>query len=392
MFIQSTLMSKKDVDYLNLVNNVSHFYDTFGGKDRDKKKIPEMYNLEKVIEHYLRAKKKKKIYLKKGNLYIVGKYFTEGIQFVPEGEEHHFRILGIRPIDIVILKNSKDLPINSLDKSFIKVDECLRAKPGNKYSVGDCYYLILTPYKASFKKTILKSNEVPSPSSDGDHLKRENDTAREGTEDSQNILESSDFSVHRPSTHLEESNGGSDLEEKSSLSSGGDQLERVIDTAREVTIESQNLLESSDFSVHRPSMHLEVSNGGSDFEENEGDNNGKRFSEEAEGHPKRRKSNYQRSENLIVERDNGTSSNMKMNQINGQFQSMSVEATVNDQSFIGSENASVFGIRKSSCIESYNLDPDSTFEVCPDGSLSGKFSIRNQDMDPYLICYDCERL
>ncbi|GFY38211.1 uncharacterized protein TNIN_379491 [Trichonephila inaurata madagascariensis] len=339
MLIQSTLVSKEDLDYCNLVKNMTHFYDIFGGKDWDKKKVLESYDLKKVIEHYLRDKKKKKIYLKIDNLYIVGKYFTEGIQYIPEGEEHHFEILGIRPVDIFNLKSSKELPINSLDTNFIKVDECLRAESGKKYAVYSGYYLIMTPYKACFKKTIVKSSEVPSPSSDGDQLERENDTAREGTE------------------------------------------------------ESQNLLESSDFSLHRPSMHLEESNGGLDSEENVRDNNQKRFSEEPEGHPKRRKSNVQHSENLIVKRDNGTSSNMdlmKMNQVNGQFQSISVEVAVNDQSFIANGNASVFGIRKSGCIESYSLDPDSTFEILPDGSLIGKFSIRNQDMDPYIICYDCE--
>ncbi|GFQ87825.1 uncharacterized protein TNCT_374371 [Trichonephila clavata] len=378
----------KNLDYDELKRYETFFYEIFSRKN-EKREITESFDLIKAKKHYEGEKKKKHIYFKKDNLYVVKKFFTEGIQYVPEGEEHHFEVLGKRPIDIVVLKNSKELPINSINHNFVKPDELVRAEPNQIYTVGrDCcsrYYLILTPYKACFKKTITKSNEVPSLSSDGDQVLIENDIQREGTEESRN-LESSDLSVHRPSMHLEESNGGSDFEEKPSPSSDGDHLERENDTTREGMEGSRNLLESSDYSVHR-----EESKGGSDFEGKVGDKNQKRSSEKPGGQQKRRKLNDQRSENLISGRDSGTSSNMdlmNMNPINGQVQSTSVEVTVNDQSSIGSGN--VFGIRKNVCIESYRLDPDSTFEIRPDEFLSGRFTISNQDMDPYLISYECE--
>ncbi|GFU28144.1 uncharacterized protein NPIL_451431 [Nephila pilipes] len=318
------------------------YYKIFDIKENFKIKD---YTLSDVIKHFSMVQPKKKMYVKKGNTYVVKKYFTEGVQLVPEGEVHNFELLGKQPIDIFEIE--KAMPINSLRDCYKDIAKSYRLNTGNKISISpNTYYLIVAPFHASFTKTIKKLNDSDNGMS----------------------LRPDDHQI----VNLE--------------------FESERDAARGTTHEHPQSIPGPSNISTRPSITPEkVGDCCSTLEqEKKGNIREKRYLAEPEKSQKRRRFENQSSEALDARRDSANSSDMALmnfDQVNGESQSMSAEVVANGQPTIGEGNPSVFGIRKENPIESYILNGDSTFEVHPNDTLSGSFTICNNDMDPYCIRY-----
>ncbi|GBN53661.1 hypothetical protein AVEN_96985-1 [Araneus ventricosus] len=111
-----------------------------------------------IIHHFQATQPKKKLFCRYGYYYLVKKYFTEGVQYVEQGEMHTYKAIG-KPLDIYI----SDVPLDpkTFRISYESNTERERISPGETKNIAsNTYYFVIARCHTLFKKVKISTPKV----------------------------------------------------------------------------------------------------------------------------------------------------------------------------------------------------------------------------------------
>ncbi|GFT11768.1 uncharacterized protein NPIL_316131 [Nephila pilipes] len=325
------------------------------------------YSLSTVTSYLPTVLPNKRIFVKKKNRFVVKKYFTEGIQCVPEGKVHIYEPLGNQPIDI--FEFSTPLPIKSLCSNYDEIAKRRRIRPGHKViKSSHSYYVVVAPCHSSFKKIIRNSNTrgniapIPLP-----YMNQFLPTIREWSAMQANVF--------KPLSNSSGLTSAAGLQPTRSRIVRDMRCDNPSDFKQEESGGALRFMKERSAMQANACVHLPGSSGLTCTTKPQ-----PRMSQvtldmkcDNRSNFKQEKCDDRRRERSPVPRKNAV-----------QDPEVVLMDTYRDS---GIGNPSVSEIRKDSCIKYYRLHPHSTFKIQPDGLLSGSFTIHCADANPCFIEY-----
>ncbi|GBN34042.1 hypothetical protein AVEN_176278-2 [Araneus ventricosus] len=301
-----------------------------------------------IIHYFQATQTKKKLFCRYGHYYLVKKFFTEGVQYVEQGEMHTYKAIG-KPLDIYI----SDVPLDpkTFRISYESSTERERISPGETKNIpANTYYFVIARCHTLFKKVKISTPEV---------------------ENSTEISASFATEANRQVTSVtEERNGWPSSEQTNRL----ERMSPFSQPSGSRDDERGNSRRSLEFErLGEPEMVNDSASTGT-----------RRSSTENDRQPKRMKSSTP-GPRVSTSRMEVSLVPPSPNSLRNEVELMSNIGTSNDD-----HGRAVFAIRKDSNIESYALRSDSTFRILQDNIMTGLFAIENDDMDPYVIEYHGE--
>ncbi|CAL1291008.1 unnamed protein product [Larinioides sclopetarius] len=361
-----------------------------------------VHDFSYTIDHLGRLQPKKKLFCRYGNHYLVKKSFTEGAQYVKQGETHTYKTIG-RPLDIFISNTCIDA--KTLRRNYDFCTKSVRINPGETKKIpSNTYYVVIAPCHTVFIKQIENTPES------------ENSTEMSPSFETEAVYQVTNVTLNRngcssgvqtngldrrglfpqPSGSRDDGHGNSRLSMEFEMvnDSLGSDTRKSFTENRNACVSSEqanNLDRTSSFS--QPSGSRDDGHGNLSrslalkklFEVlNDCVSTAtKRYSTENDIQSKRAKtstpdpkaSTSQMEDALIPPSPNS---------VRKQIEPMNSIGLSNDD-----HGCAVLAIRKDSNIESYALRSDSDFQI-HDNIITGSFAIENGDMDPYVFEYHGE--
>ncbi|GBL74215.1 hypothetical protein AVEN_259500-1, partial [Araneus ventricosus] len=124
----------------------------------NKNKNLTIHGFEYTIDRLQRLQPLKKVFCRYGSYYLVKKSFTEGVQYVKQGEIHTYKAIA-RPLDIFI--SNAPLDPKTFKSSYDYCTQSERISPGEtKNILSNTYYIVIAPCHTIFLKDIKNAHEV----------------------------------------------------------------------------------------------------------------------------------------------------------------------------------------------------------------------------------------